>query len=680
MKHTVLLLAGASLLLVTNLLPAAIHVVHDRNTDTASPAYKFSTVPAPAKNDAATSAKFTLVDGQRDRNGGSLDKLHDGQVATEEDQPGECFFFNAGTDGGRIAVDLGSVIEIKQVNTYSWHPGTRGPQVYVLYASEGVGDTFNAQPKRGTDPQACGWKLLAKVDSRPKQGEVGGQYGVSIANPEGVLGKYRHLLFDISRTEDTDAFGNTFYTELDVVDKNGPAPEGISATVAEVKRSVFEAGNGTYKITIDTTEAPDLTDWATKEVAPMAQEWYPKLVQMLPSEGYEAPKSFSITFSKSYNGVAATGGTRITCSANWMRQNIKGEAKGAIFHEIVHVVQQYGRGPRRAGATRPPVWLTEGLTDYIRWFLYEPQTRGAEITRRNLSRARYDGSYRITANFLNWVSEQHGKDFYQKLNAAIREGRYSEETWKTLTGKTVQELGDAWKAALEQKLGPATPATAEAKPNTLTEAEKAAGWQLLFNGQDLTGWRNFKRDTIRPGWQVKDGALVCADPKNAGDLITTQKFAAFELELEYNISEAGNSGIMYHVTEEAGAAWATGPEFQLEDNQKAADPVRCGWLYALYQPPLDEKTGKPLDATKPVGEWNKVRLLVTPEKCEHVINGVKYFEYVLGSEDFKARVAKSKFGKMPLFAKAGSGHIALQGDHGQVSFRNIKIRPLAAKP
>jgi hypothetical protein len=74
-----------------------------------------------------------------------------------------------------------------------------------------------------------------------------------------------------------------------------------------------------------------------------------------------------------------------------------------------------------------------------------------------------------------------------------------------------------------------------------------------------------------------------------------------------------------------------------------------------------------------------VRLLITPEKCVHEINGVKYFEYVLGSDDFKSRVAKSKFSKMPDFAKSNTGYIALQGDHGQVSFRNIKIRPIAAQ-
>jgi hypothetical protein len=221
-------------------------------------------------------------------------------------------------------------------------------------------------------------------------------------------------------------------------------------------------------------------------------------------------------------------------------------------------------------------------------------------------------------------------------------------------------------------------AAQEAAANTLTEDEKKVGWKLLFNGENFDGWHNFKREGVRPGWQVKNGALVCVDPHNAGDIVTTDQFDWFELSLEYNISEGGNSGIMYRVTDQGGGTWATGPEFQLEDNEKAQDPIRCGWLYGLYQPPTDPKTGKPLDATKPVGQWNTVRLLVSPTRCEHVINGVKYFDYVLGSDDFKDRVAKSKFAKMPFFAKAPKGSIALQGDHGEVSFRNIKIRPIPA--
>ena len=79
------------------------------------------------------------------------------------------------------------------------------------------------------------------------------------------------------------------------------------------------------------------------------------------------------------------------------------------------------------------------------------------------------------------------------------------------------------------------------RPNTLTDEEKAAGWKLLFNGENLDGWRNFKSSGIRPGWQVRDGALVCADPRNAGDLCTDEKFDWFELTLEYDISQHSGS-------------------------------------------------------------------------------------------------------------------------------------------
>lgn len=215
--------------------------------------------------------------------------------------------------------------------------------------------------------------------------------------------------------------------------------------------------------------------------------------------------------------------------------------------------------------------------------------------------------------------------------------------------------------------------------NTLTEAETKAGWTLLFNGKDLGGWHNFKSDKIRPGWKVEAGTLACVDPHDAGDLCTAGQYDWFELSLEFQMGEGANSGVIFHATDDEGAVWATGPELQLEDNAKAKDPQRCGWLYGLYQPENDPKTGKPIDATKPAGEWNHLRLVISPDKCVHEINGVKYFEYVLGSEDFKKRVAASKFGSMKNFAKFGKGYLSLQGDHGKVSFRNVKLRPIAAK-
>lgn len=248
-------------------------------------------------------------------------------------------------------------------------------------------------------------------------------------------------------------------------------------------------------------------------------------------------------------------------------------------------------------------------------------------------------------------------------------------TFLVAAGLAVTVFASAADTAVTKEKEAASP-VAEVKSNALTEAEIKAGWQLLFNGTDLVGWHNFKSDKVRPGWQVQEGTLACVDPHNAGDLCTKDQFDWFELSVDFKMGEGANSGIIYHTTDDADAVWKTGPELQLEDNAKAADTQRCGWLYGLYKPDNDPKTGKPLDATKPAGEWNHLRLLLTPDKCIHEINGVKYFEYVLGSEDFKKRVADSKFGSMPKFAKFDKGYLCLQGDHGKVSFRNIKLRPV----
>jgi len=216
-------------------------------------------------------------------------------------------------------------------------------------------------------------------------------------------------------------------------------------------------------------------------------------------------------------------------------------------------------------------------------------------------------------------------------------------------------------------------ATAEEKLNELTAEESSAGWKLLFDGKSTAGWHNYKKQgkEVGPGWKIENGALTRAD-KGAGDIVTNDEYDAFELKLDFNISKGGNSGLMYHVQETEGAPWQTGPEIQIQDNKDGHDPQKCGWLYQFYS------TDK--DATKPAGEWNELRILITPEKCEHVMNGVKYVEYVKGSADWNERLAKSKFKAYANFGKPTKGFICLQ-DHGNlVAYRNIKIRPIAAKP
>jgi hypothetical protein len=204
--------------------------------------------------------------------------------------------------------------------------------------------------------------------------------------------------------------------------------------------------------------------------------------------------------------------------------------------------------------------------------------------------------------------------------------------------------------------------------NTLTPQEAKAGWRLLFDGKTTNGWHNFKSAAIESGWQVKDGTLTIVDPDHAGDIVTSDKFDWFELQLDFNIGKGENSGVMFHVADDGEATWHSGPEVQIYDHPAEKGVEITGYLYQLYP--------SATDASKPAGEWNHMRILVSPKKCETDINGVKYYEYVLNSPDFKARVAKSKFSKYPQFSALTKGTIAIQGDHGKVAFRNIKIRPI----
>jgi hypothetical protein len=202
--------------------PAAgdVRIVMDRNSGAeATRAFRFANVPSPVKDDAATKASLAIVDGEVDGNSAVLSALTDGILPAGEDEPDANFFFEQGTWGGRFRMDFASVIEIAQINSYSWHPNTRGPQAYKVYGSDESEANFNAAPNADIDPANCGWKLIASVDTRTQLGENGGQYGVSVSGGSGSLGKFKYLLFSVFQTEVDDEFGNTFYSEIDVIAK-----------------------------------------------------------------------------------------------------------------------------------------------------------------------------------------------------------------------------------------------------------------------------------------------------------------------------------------------------------------------------------------------------------------------------------------------------------------------------
>jgi hypothetical protein len=218
----------------------------------------------------------------------------------------------------------------------------------------------------------------------------------------------------------------------------------------------------------------------------------------------------------------------------------------------------------------------------------------------------------------------------------------------------------------------------EPAPNTLTEEEKKAGFKLLFDGKTTEGWRGYKMKQMPPGWKVIDGVLTRvtggAGGKGAGggdDIITVDEYDNFELKLQWRLGKGVNSGILYRVIEDAVTSWHVAPEMQVLDNVGFGDPNKkhhAGALYDLYTPTKD--------TSRAPGNWNDVKLIANGNHVEHWLNGEKVVEYEINSDDWKNRVANSKFKNMPKFAKATKGYICLQDHSGRVEYRSIKLRPI----
>jgi hypothetical protein len=216
----------------------------------------------------------------------------------------------------------------------------------------------------------------------------------------------------------------------------------------------------------------------------------------------------------------------------------------------------------------------------------------------------------------------------------------------------------------------------------LGDNDKPGPWRQLFDGKTTKGWRGvYATHFPDSGWKVQDGMLIHKasqgkESASGGDIVTEEEFTNFELELEFRISEGGNSGIKYFVVEREPkpAGSAIGCEFQILDDdrhpdaQKGKDGNRkAGSLYDLIPAPKDKKINPP-------GQWNKARVKVVGNKVEHHLNDVLTVAYDKSSEEFRKRVAESKYKIYDFFGKDEKGHILLQ-DHGdEVAFRNIRIR------
>lgn len=187
-----------------------------------------------------------------------------------------------------------------------------------------------------------------------------------------------------------------------------------------------KAEPGRVKVTVDTSEVPEVGPWA-EEARGLVETWYPKIAELLKSDGFTPPRDVTLVFKKDMKGVANTSGSRITIAADWIKRHP--EDKGMVIHELTHVIQSYRRGGEG--------WLVEGIADYVRFFKYEPQTR---VTIRNPQKASYRDSYRTAGKFLDWAQRTYDTLLVSRLNQALRKGEYTPERFRDATSRSLDDL------------------------------------------------------------------------------------------------------------------------------------------------------------------------------------------------------------------------------------------------
>lgn len=218
----------------------------------------------------------------------------------------------------------------------------------------------------------------------------------------------------------------------------------------------------------------------------------------------------------------------------------------------------------------------------------------------------------------------------------------------------------------DAKNAPPASATAAGEPVTHDGKKLVLGDKIeLFNGKDTTGWKAFVPDLIKDKkdplsvWSVKDGVLQCAG-RPIGYIQTEALYDNYVLELEWRFDPAkgeGNSGVLLRTVGDDNV-WPKSMEAQLQ-SKSAGD----FWNIGEYKATVDKTrtegrhTVKMHDTNeKPLGEWNKYRIVVNGGTIELWVNGLL--------QNIATNVEVNK------------GRIALQSEGAYIEFRNIALRPI----
>lgn len=221
------------------------------------------------------------------------------------------------------------------------------------------------------------------------------------------------------------------------------------------------------------------------------------------------------------------------------------------------------------------------------------------------------------------------------------------------------------------------------------------GYLILFDGISTKGWRGYSKTYLPGKWKVIDGCLqLKQSEEEGGDIIFDYKFKDFELELDWKVSKAGNSGVFYlareikandPITDELKLQpiFISAPEYQILDNDNHPDAKlgkngnrKSGSLYDMI-------AAEPQTA-KPFGEWNKTRITVNNGNVTHWLNGVKVVEYSFIGQPWIDLLQSGKFAQtrwplaFELMKDCGGekheGYIGLQDIGDEVWFKNIRIK------
>lgn len=247
----------------------------------------------------------------------------------------------------------------------------------------------------------------------------------------------------------------------------------------------------------------------------------------------------------------------------------------------------------------------------------------------------YPGDFPIA-----WCKEVgDGRVFYTSLG-------HREDVWESEPYQKHILGGIKWALGLVE--GDATP---QGTRFEVSQEEQRDGFKPLFNGVNLEGWALRNPEGIK-SWSAQNGMLVNTVADGHGtDLLTERKFKDFVLRYDFMVPEGSNSGVYLRGIYEIQV---------LDDHGKEPQKGGNGAIYSIK--PASK------NVSRPAGEWQSAEARIKGNRITVVLNGEKIHDEV--------EVNRATGGELSGIGLNDAGPIMLQGDHGAVAFRNMRIKEL----